>query len=257
MNTVLREQIALQHSSSLAWSKDASGRISSDLIVPKANTIGPELLTNNKRLGLYNKLLGSVSQNTINWGKNTQWAGRQLMTGLTLPITMFAGLTAKLAYDMDRQLTQVMKVYGDVTTGITENSETVRKNAESTVSATAAIYGQSAKNTLGIMADLAASGKTGIELQEATMAASKASVLGELEYQTAAQATITLQNVYHHSAKQIGEDFDYINAMENQTVLTSKDFTTAIPKISGVMNTLGGDLRDVGTLLTAFKGDRY
>ena len=251
MSTVLKEQIALQNASSLSWSVDRTGKISSDLIIPK--NLPADLITTRQRLGLFNSALASVSQNTINWGKNTQWAGRQLMTGLTLPLGLLAAAAGKFAYDYNKALTNVVKVYGDANAVLQESSDNIKTSAMSTVRAASAIYGQSGKDTLEIMAALAAAGKQGNELQQATMMTSRASILGELEWQDAVKATITLQSVYSHSAQQIGDDFNYINAMENQTVLSSKDFVIAIPKVSGVMNALGADLKDVGTLLTAFK----
>jgi len=175
------------------------------------------------------------------------------MVGFTVPTLIAAAATAKFAYDMDKALTQVVKVYGDLTKGAQESSESIRESAMSTVKATARLYGESSKDTLIIMAELAAAGRTGNELQQQTMATAKAAVLGQLDAQEAVKATITLQSVYHHDARQIGEDFEYINAMENQTVLTSQDFITAIPKVAGVMNELGGSLKDVGVLMTAFK----
>lgn len=249
LNTVLREQIALQNSSSLAWSKDSAGRISADLITPMGNIAA----NTRQRLGLYNEMLKSVATNTVNWGKNTQWAGRQLMTGLTLPLGILAGATALIAFNIDKELTKVVKVYGDVVNGISETPEQIKAAAKSTVEASAKAFGTTHQDTLEIMAGLAAAGKTGNELQQETMATNRIALAGELSAQDAMQATITLQSVYHHNAQQIGDDYAYINAMENQTVLTSQDFVTAIPKVVGVMNAMGASLQDVGTLLVAMK----
>lgn len=250
-NKVLREQIALQHASSLAWSQDSSGRISSDLIIPK--NLPAELVNTRQKMGLLNSMMASVSANTVNWGKNTQWAGRQLMTGLTMPIGLLAGATAALAFNMDKELTRVTKVYGDLTTGITESNQSIRDSAMATVEASASLYGTSAKDTLTIMSGLASAGKTGNELQQATMETNRIALAGELDIQDALKASISLQQAYKLDAEGLGDAFAYINAMENQTVLTSQDFVQAIPKVAGVMNALGADLKDVGTLMTAFK----
>jgi hypothetical protein len=39
---------------------------------------------------IFNQLINQGSTNLLNWGKNTQWAGRQLMVGFTIPLTIFA-----------------------------------------------------------------------------------------------------------------------------------------------------------------------
>jgi hypothetical protein len=38
-----------------------------------------------QRSQMFNKLLRDGSTSLVNWGKNTQWAGRQLMVGFTVP----------------------------------------------------------------------------------------------------------------------------------------------------------------------------
>ena len=250
-NQVLREQISLQQASAIQWTRSSNGKLNATLYQPEQLSRG--LKTVRAELGLFNAIVASGSDQLIKWGKNTQWAGRQLMVGLTVPVAIAAAATGKFAYDLDKNLTQVTKVYGDVTKGIQESSDSIRAQATATTLAVGRMYGQTAENTLGIMAQLAASGKTGNELQQATVATSRAALLGELEWQDAVKATISLQEVYHHNAQQVGDDFNYINAMENQTVLTSQDFVEAIPKVSGVMNALGADLKQTGTLLTAFK----
>ena len=250
-NEVLREQISLQQASAIQWTRMSNGKLNATLYQPEQ--LASNLRTAKAQLGLFNAMVASGSDQLVKWGKNTQWAGRQLMVGLTVPIGIAAVATGKLAYDMDKALTQVTKVYGDVTQGIQESNDSIRAQAMTTTQAVSRMYGQTAETTLGVMAQLAASGKTGNELQQATVATQRAALLGELDWQDAVKATISLQEVYHHNAKQVGDDFNYINAMENQTVLTSQDFVTAIPKVAGVMNALGADLKQTGTLLTAFK----
>src|SRR5690349_5242041 len=145
------------------------------------------------------------------------------MVGFAVTMGIAAAATGKLAYDLDKQITQVVKVYGDATTSLQENSDAIRATAENTAKAAARIYGQSAQDTLGIMAALAASGKSGQELQQATMATTRAAILGELDWQDAVKATISMQEVYGSSQQELADNWNYINAMENQTVLSAQD----------------------------------
>lgn len=251
-NSVLKEQIALQKAMGLGWTQNSkTGKFAVDMFIPK--TISSDLNTAINRIGLFSQMTNVASENLVNWGKNTQWAGRQLMVGFTVPLGIAAAAMGKMAYDLDKQITQVVKVYGDATSSINADSQDIRDTATNTAKAAARIYGQSAETTLGIMADLAASGKSGIELQQATMATTRAAILGELDWQDAVKATISMQEVYHASQQDLANNWNYINAMENQTVLSAQDFVTAIPKVSGVMNELGGTLKDTGSLMTAFK----
>lgn len=251
-SAVLRDQLALQNSIGVGWTQSSkTGKFAVDTFIPQ--NLPRDIRTARAEIGLMSNILSVASDNMIKWGKNTQWAGRQLMVGFTVPMGIAAAAAGKMAYDLDKALTQVVKVYGDAASGVQETSESIRNAAMSTAEAAARIYGQSAEVTLGIMADLAASGKSGLELQQATMATTRAAILGELDWQDAVKATISMQEVYQASQQDLANNWNYINAMENQTVLSAQDFVTAIPKVSGVMNELGADLKDTGALLTAFK----
>jgi hypothetical protein len=62
-------------------------------------------------LQIMNRALLEGSTQLINWGKNTQWAGRQLTVGLTVPLTMFGTAAAKAFREADQELTRLVKVY--------------------------------------------------------------------------------------------------------------------------------------------------
>lgn len=251
LGDVYREQIALQQATSATWGTDAKGRMKMDLFIPQG--LDSSLRSLSSRVGYFNQLLSIGADQMVKWGKNMQWAGRQLSMGFTMPVILAGAVMGKFAYDVDKALTQVVKVYGDATSEFQESNETIREDTMRTAKMMTSMYGQAATDTIEITAQLAAAGRTGKQLQADTAAVTRARVLGELDLQDAMKATITMQSVYHYNAEQLGDAFNYINAMENQTVLTAQDFVTAIPKVSGVMNTLGGDLKDVGALMTAFK----
>lgn len=248
---VVQEQIALQRAEAVAWKKMPDGRMSGDLIMSKE--IASSSMKARMNISMFNEVLKSSADNMVKWGKNTQWAGRQLTVGFSVPMGMAAAATGKLAYEMDKSLTQITKVYGDATHEFQDSSQQIRDTAMQTATNMASMYGQSAKDTLDIQAQFAAAGKTGVELQEATAAATRARMLNEMDLQTAITASITMQTVYGYSAEELGQKWDYINAVANQTVLGAEDFAVAIPKVAGVLKELGGDLEDVGTLMTAFR----
>jgi TP901 family phage tail tape measure protein len=250
-NQVVKDQIALQRAQAVSWSKGPDGRISADLIMPKDAVSAIDAART--RMGMFNTVLQSVADNTVKWGKNTQWAGRQLMVGFTVPMAIAAAATGKLAYEMDKQLTQVTKVYGDANSAIQDTTESIRSASMQTAQNMTNLYGQSMKDTLEMTAQFAAAGKTGLELQNATAAATKARQLNEIDLQTAISASIAMQTVYGYSSEELGQKWDYINAVANQTVLGAEDFAVAIPKVSGVLKEMGASLEDVGVLMTAFK----
>ena len=100
--------------------------------------------------------MGTAAQN---WGKNMQWAGRQLVMGFTVPLTIFAALAVKSFQDVEKELVNLRKVYGDFGT----SSDEVEKVTEDIVELSKAMtaLGFTAKETLGVAAEAAAIGYVG------------------------------------------------------------------------------------------------
>jgi len=225
-----------------------------DVIVPKE--VSGQLDTARKRMAFLNAELASGANQMVNWGKNTQWAGRQLMVGFTMPIAAFGAAAGVMAYQVDKELTRIAKVY-DTTAqmGVEREKELaqVRKDSLETASTAADAYGAKMKETLNVQAELAATGKTGTELQKSTLEVMRISRLGEVDQQTAIDATIALQSIWKQSNEELAQSFNYMNSVENATSLATADFAAAIPIAGNVVKEYGGDIRELGILLTAMK----
>lgn len=281
-NNLLREQYQLQRAATVQWTASAAGRSTADIIIPQnasgridrytqslaANSAGllrnlrnTEMLSEawsvmRTRIGLASAAMTASGQGMVKWGKNQQWAGRQLMVGFTIPLMAFGAVAGKAAYEVDAAMTRIAKVYDTTsTTVVGKQKEMDRLRVESMSMATqvAKRYGQSIKDTLGIEADLAATGLKGQSLQQSTVAVTRAATLGELDRQNAIKATIALQSVYGDSAEQLTKDFNYMNAIENATSLSMQDFIDAIPRGAGVMKNMGVNLKEMGIILVALK----
>ena len=141
---------------------------------------------------LYNLALDRGATSLINWGKNTQWAGRQLTVGLTVPLTMFGAQTARIFQSVDTELTRMQKVYG---TGLAQPTQqalsAIRKDVTALAKELAQSWGVPIQETAGMAADLAATGKTGLDLVNATREAIRLAKLGEVDRQQAMQATVS------------------------------------------------------------------
>lgn len=257
-----KEQLALENMSirqGVGGSRTNKGVY--DVIVPKQ--VSADLDTAGKRLAFMNAELKSGAHQMINWGKNTQWAGRQLMVGFTMPIAAFGAAAAVMAYQVDKELTRIQKVYdaaasanADTTKGQIELEKELaelREDSLRTATAAAKEYGAAATETLQVQAELAATGKTGVELQKSTMEVMRIARLGEVEHQTAIDATIALQSIFRMSNQELTESFNYMNAVENATSLSTADFATAIPIAASAVKEFGGDIQELGILLTAMK----
>jgi hypothetical protein len=204
-----------------------------------------------QRQQFLNQLLKQGSTNLLNFGKNTQWAGRQLMVGLTIPLSILGSAAAKTFMEMEEAVLKFTRVYGDITTSGDATNKAVadiqRLGKEFTK------YGIAVKDTMEMAATAAAMGMQGSALEAQVVQATRLSVLGQVEQQQALETTISLQNAFGISSEQLAQKINFLNAVENQTVLSIEDLTIAIPKAGPVVKQLGGDVEDLAFFMTAMK----
>ena len=203
---------------------------------------------------LYNIAVNKGTQSLINWGKNTQWAGRQLTVGLTVPMTMFGAAAMKTFQQVNDELIRLQKVYGSgLTQPTTEALAQVKTQTIGLAKELASSWGVAAKDTAAMAADIAATGKTGTDLIVATREAMRLAKLGELDTQQAMQATISLQNVYKISTQELGGAVNFLNAVENQTSTSLQDLVDGIPRVGPIVEQLGGSFKDTAVMMVAMK----
>jgi len=204
-----------------------------------------------QKQALFNQLMKQGSTNLLNFGKNTQWAGRQLMVGFTLPLMLVGSTATKTFMDMEAQALRFRKVYGDLFTPQQETQEALDNITELGRQFTK--YGVAVSTTVGLASEAAAAGFSGLDLQRQTAQATRLSILGQVESQKALETTISLQNAFGMSSDKLAESIDFLNAVENQTVVSLDDITTAIPKVAPVIQQLGGDVKDLAFFMAAMK----
>lgn len=236
---------------------DANGRRKGILVTPMRldmSDMQTQLEVARKQFSIFNKLVNDGATQLINWGKNTQWAGRQLTVGLTVPMTIFAATTIKAFNDVDKELTRFQKVYGsDLVQSVNQNTNIIRQQVQALAVDIAKSYGIAAKETAGLAADLAATGLEGQKLLDSVKQTTRLAVLGEIDRQDAMKTTLSLQNAFNMSTKELSESINFLNAVENQTSVSLQDLTEAIPKVGPVVRALGGDVKDLSVLLVAMK----
>ena len=80
-----------------------------------------------QRQQLLNQLLKQGSTNLLNFGKNTQWAGRQLMVGFTVPLMLLGSTAAKTFMKLEEQAIRFKRVYGEMFTTQEETDAMVKQ----------------------------------------------------------------------------------------------------------------------------------
>ena len=249
-----KQQVMLENSIIQPLGKNAQGLMQYNVMVQSGLDV-----TKNKsallrqELSIMNKVMMDGSNQLINWGKNTQWAGRQLTVGLTVPLAAFGMAAAKAFREADEGLVRLTKVYGGLTATSTADLLQVRKDVSALSRELASSLGANFTETIGLAADIAATGKEGTALLEATRQTTRLAVLGEVDRQEAMKATLAIQTAFGQNTQELAESIDFLNSVENQTSTSLADLVEAIPKAGPVVKALGGDIQDLALYLTAMR----
>lgn len=254
INKVARERVKDLQSQYIKMGRDANGAMQAIRVRPL--TLDMESLATKTQIAaqrqqLLNQLLKQGSTNLLNFGKNTQWAGRQLMVGFTIPLSIMGGAALKAYKDIEEAGIRLRRVYGDLGTTNMETEKMVKDVQRLALEYTK--YGVAVKDSMEMAATAAATGKQGADLLAQVASSARLAVLGGVDQQMALKTTISLTDAFGVSTKQLAKDINFLNAVENQTVLSIEDMTIAIPKAAPVIQQLGGDVKDLAFFLTAMK----
>jgi TP901 family phage tail tape measure protein len=249
-----KQQVALQNSILQPLGRNAQGLMQFNVHVPRGlDEIKNKTAIARQELQIMNKVIQDGAGQLINWGKNTQWAGRQLTVGLTVPLVAFGAQAAKAFREADQELVRLTKVYGDVAGTSADELSRVRDEVSKTAKEISSAMGVSFKETIGLAADIAATGKTGDELLGSIKETTRLAVLGEVDRQDAMKATLAIQSAFKQNTEELSESINFLNAVENQTSTTLNDLVEAIPKAGPVVKGLGGSVKDLALYLTAMR----
>jgi len=249
-----KQQVALQNAILQPLGRNAQGLMQFNVHVPRGlDEVKNKTAIARQELQIYNKVIQDGAVQLINWGKNTQWAGRQLTVGLTLPLAAFGKAAADAFRMADQELVRLTKVYGDVAGTSAAELTRVRKEVSATAKELSSAMGVNFRETIGLAADIAATGKTGNELLSSISETTRLAVLGEVDRQEAMKATLAIQSAFKQNTEELSESINFLNAVENQTSTTLNDLVEAIPKAGPVIQGLGGSVQDLALYLTAMR----
>jgi TP901 family phage tail tape measure protein len=251
---VAEERVKTLQTQFIKLGRDANGAMKAIAVRPLAldmDSLSVKTQMAAQRQQLFNQLMKQGSTQLLNFGKNTQWAGRQLMVGFTVPLTMMGAAAAKAYMQIEAASIKFKRVYGDMNTTSAETGKMVKQVQALANEFTK--YGLAVADTMDMAAQAAAMGKTGADLLAQINQSAKLAVLGGVEQSQALETTISLTNAFGVAADKLSGNIDFLNAVENQTVLSIEDLTVAIPKAAPVIKQLGGDVKDLAFFMTAMK----
>jgi TP901 family phage tail tape measure protein len=251
---VARERVKTLQTQYIKLGRDANGALKAIAVRPLAldmDNLATKTALAAQKQQLFNQLLKQGSTNLLNFGKNTQWAGRQLMVGFSIPLAYMGAAAAREFKKIEQQAIRFKRVYGDAfdTEYATDKAlENMQRLATEFTK-----YGIEVSKTLELAADAAQMGLTGADLTAQVTEATRLAVLGEVEQQEALEATISVTNAFGVAAEDLASKINFLNAVENETITAINDLTIAIPKAGPVVKQLGGDVEDLAFFLTAMK----
>ena len=254
VNQLAERRVKSLQTQYIQLSKDAQGMMRTIAITPNNldfSKYSTQMAMVAQRQTIFNDLVRKGTTELVNFGKNTQWAGRQLMVGFTLPLAAFGTIAGKTFMELEEAAIKFKRVYGDLFTTGAETDKALKGIEDLAASYTK--YGIAVKDTISLAADLAAAGYQGAKLNEAVIQTNRLATLGNLDQQTAMKTTISLQNAFAISSKDLAGTINFLNAVENQTVVSLDDLTAAIPRVAPVIKGLGGDVQDLAVFLAAME----
>lgn len=251
---VARERVKTLQTQYVKLGRDANGAMQAIAVRPQVldmQDLGTKTAIAAQKAQLFNQLMKQGSTELLNFGKNTQWAGRQLMVGFTIPLGIMGAAAAKEFKAIEDQVIRLERVYGDFTTTVGDTEKITSQIKDLAGEFTK--YGVAVSKTIGLAADAAAMGKTGADLVAQVAEANRLAVLGGVDQAQSLETTISMTNAFGVSAEKLAGKIDFLNAVENQTVTSIEDLTKAIPTAGPVVQQLGGNVEDLAFFMTAMK----
>ena len=254
INNVAIERVKDLQTQYIKMGQAANGAVSAIKVRPLTldmENLGTKTMIAAQRQQLLNQMLDLGSTKLLNFGKNMQWAGRQLMVGFTVPLTMFATSAMNSYKQIEQERVQLTRVYGTFETTAAEANKAADSVQKLATQYTA--YGLAVKDTMALGATVAAAGATGKDLTDQVAASSKLAVLGRISQDEAFKSIMVLKNAFHLSGKALNDTIGLMNATQNQTVNSVQDITEATIKAGPVVQALGGNMSDLLFFTTAMR----
>lgn len=202
----------------------------------------------------YNTTLRDGANKLIDFGKNMQWAGRQLTVGLTVPLGLFANQAAQTYLSFDKQMTDMLKVYGSQAVVQSQATlDTIKNEVTNLAENLAHTIGITMTDTVTIAQTFSQMGLTGQDLLKTTDATAKLMKIGGLTAADSAQAAIAMQNVFKLQSSQMTDAINFLNAAKHSTSTSMQDLVEAMPKVGPIITQMGGSYKDFATLLVALR----
>ena len=245
-----RQKASVLQTQFIATGKSSKG-MQDALAIRPLQAFADQATIASQRTQILSSMFRQGTTQLVNFGKNVQWAGRQLMVGFTVPLTIFGTTAGKVFSDLEKQTVAFKKVYGDLFTTPKEMQSNLK--AVQDLGREYTKYGIAVKDTMSLAAQAAAAGRRNSDLTDAVSQATRLATLGQMDQNAALETTIALQSAFKLSGDELANTINYLNMVENQTVVSLQDIAAAIPRVAPVIEGLGGSVKDLTVFLAAMQ----
>jgi TP901 family phage tail tape measure protein len=198
----------------------------------------------------FGRNLGTATTHVTRFGSQMQWTGRQIEYNFTLPILAAGAAAMHFALQNEAAMVRVEKVYGDGSQSAQVMSNELHALERNFVALSNA-FGVHRAEVIGIAADWAAAGASGIALAKATELTLQTMILGEMDAKKATEALIAIQAQYGQSTEELAKTLATLNMVENQTGISLSGLVDGFSRAAGVARSAGVDVRHLAAMLAA------
>jgi TP901 family phage tail tape measure protein len=252
-NAIVGEHVAMQNAKANAIKmSNGSYKVQISLV----NTLTTRMKMLSGQIGVATAAFRAMGSWMIKTGKNIQWAGRQIMVGLGVPLILLATAANRAAESYIKEMTRVVKVTtlsaASGTAAFARQEESVRRQTRVLVEL-GATMGFVADETAGMVAEFAQMGFAGRSLDLVADASLRLSRVSGADLDTSLQLTRITAQAFGIELDKLTETFAKLNLIENNTSLSLADMAEALPVVAGVANAVGLSIEQTSGFMAMMK----
>lgn len=248
VNAIAAKQIQFANSAFIPTYDKMTGAITGGTLA--MHKYSAAQVTAGQRMMMMNTIMRTQATNMIDWGKNMQWAGRQITVGLGVPLSIFAVGAGKAFMDLEDQIVRFRKVFNEDLGDLGENQTKMLETSRELVSS----YGIMQNEVVGVGATLAQAGFHGDKLTDSMKEIVRISQLGDIDLDVATQFVRSLQaNQEVLNEGSLSTTLNLINAIENSTGINTRELAEELPLLMAQAKQFGLTATDVSAVLAGMR----
>jgi TP901 family phage tail tape measure protein len=190
-----------------------------------------------------NSALNKTSARLKNFGSKAQAIGSKISRKLTMPLTLVAGASVKLAVDFDKSMTKIESLVGIAGDEVAKMGETAKKMATDT--------GRSASEAADALFFITSAGLEGEQAMNVLNASLQAAAVGLGDTATVADLATSAMNAYGADTLGASDATDVLVAAVREGKLESSELAGAMGSVLPIASNMGVSFNEVGAAFAA------